>query len=93
MTPPLILRDDEGSRSIVEVDDAICIAAAQQTPRTTAFLRFAPGLVVEVKSRCVNKRRVTVLCIRPQVAVERSPVRVVGSAFGELAKEMGAVPI
>jgi hypothetical protein len=87
MTPPLVLRDEDGYRSIVEVDDAFAVDTSQQSPRVTAFLRFAPGVIVEVKSRCVNKRRVPVLCIRPGVAIESPPVPALGTAFRELAGE------
>jgi hypothetical protein len=85
MTPPLMLRDEEGNRSIIEVDDAFFCSVLQQSPRVTAFLRFAPGVIVEVKSRCLNKRRVPVLCVRPVAAVEPSRAPVLGTAFRELA--------
>jgi hypothetical protein len=88
MTPPLVLRDEEGYRSIVEVDDVFVVATSQQTPRVTAFLRLAPGLIVEVKSRCVNKRRVPVLCIRPGVAIEGPPLPALGTAFRELMRQV-----
>jgi hypothetical protein len=84
MTPPLVLRDEEGYRSIIEVDDSFKVSAPQQTPRVTAFLRFGPGLVIEVKSRCINKRRVTVLCIRPQIAIDPVSVQVFSGDFAHI---------
>ena len=65
MTPPLIVRDRDGLRSIIEVDDVLNTVIHCQSNRTIAFLALAPGLTVHVKSRCVNKRRITVLVIGP----------------------------
>jgi hypothetical protein len=91
MTPPLILRDEEGCRSIIEVDDSFSVSTPQQTPRVTAFLRFAPGVIVEVKSRCVNKRRVQVLCIGPGAAIDKDIIPqspALGVAFREFAGQV-----
>jgi hypothetical protein len=72
MTPPLVLRDDEGFRSIVEVDDSITTTSRLASNRTTAFLVLGPGLSVRIRSRCVNKRRITQLVIEPHDRAERS---------------------
>jgi hypothetical protein len=65
MTPPLVLRCDDGERQIVEVDTGICTTQHSISTRTTAILEVAPGVKISVGSRCINKRRVTLLRIEP----------------------------
>jgi hypothetical protein len=71
MTPPLVLRSDAGDRAIIEVDDEILTEQPHQSNRTTAFLQLAPGLRVQVRSRSVNKRRITLLAISPADVAEQ----------------------
>jgi hypothetical protein len=66
MTPPLILRDEQGETTIVELDDRFVTLAPVHSRRTICFLTLCPGLQISVASRCVNKRRVTRLIIRPR---------------------------
>jgi hypothetical protein len=70
LTPPLVLRSDAGDRAIIEVDDEILIDQPHQSNRTVVFLQLAPGLRIQVRSRSVNKRRVTLLAISPSAVVE-----------------------
>lgn len=66
MTPPLFLRDpSDGSRQIIEVDDSVTTSGLQHSGRTLAFLTLAPGLTVRVRSKCINKRRITWLLVTP----------------------------
>jgi hypothetical protein len=65
MTPPLVLRTDDGERAIIEVDHEIVTDTVGRTNRSTVFLTLAPGLRVQVGSRCLNKHRVTSLRISP----------------------------
>jgi hypothetical protein len=64
MTPPLFLRDDDGQREIVSLDEELLTSRPYRTGRVTVFLRLGPGLQVKVSSRCQNKRRYTALSIR-----------------------------
>jgi len=43
------------------VDDQFEFPEVAWSSRVNAFIEFGPGVVVRVGSRCVNKRRVTVL--------------------------------
>ncbi len=52
-----------GDRGIVMVDDQLEFTELAWSSRVNAFIEFGPGVVVRVGSRCVNKRRVTVLHI------------------------------
>lgn len=65
MTPPLVLRLEDGERQIIDVDTELVTSQPSNSLRTTAFLELAPGLKIRVRSRCLNKRRVTVLTIEP----------------------------
>jgi hypothetical protein len=65
MTPPLVLRKDDGECAIIEVDHEIVTDTVGRTNRSTVFLTLAPGLRVQVGSRCLNKHRVTSLRISP----------------------------
>jgi hypothetical protein len=67
LTPPLVLRCDDGERQIIEVDTEVFILQASRSSRTTAILELAPGLKIRVGSRCLNKHRVTVLRIEPAI--------------------------
>jgi hypothetical protein len=62
-TTPLGLRADNGERMVVMVDEEVRTQGWLRSGRTTAFLVLSPDLVVKVGSRCVNKRRVTVIKI------------------------------
>jgi hypothetical protein len=66
MTPPLVLCDEEGFRSIVELGDHLVTSAPNHSARTTAYITFMPGLTIEVRSKCVNKRRITRLIVSRQ---------------------------
>lgn len=63
MTPPLMLRTDEGDREVVSVDEEFTATTRCVSVRTTAILELAAGVRVTVGSRSINKRRVTVLRI------------------------------
>jgi hypothetical protein len=63
MTPPLMLRDQEGGRECVEVDTELVTTALMQSGRVRAILTLSPGLKVAVGSRCFNKVRVPVIHI------------------------------
>jgi hypothetical protein len=83
MTPPLVLRTQEGGRVIVEVDQyTVTGERVESSGRVTAYLILAPDLRVSVGSRCVNKRRVPVLRIsaRDYIAEETT-----GAAFRDIA--------
>lgn len=85
-TPPLVLRDDHNSTVILLVDHTFITDAIMRTPRTTAFLQLHPGLSITVGSRSINKRRVTVLSIKPtpNCPDESAPT---GSAFSLIRRD------
>jgi len=88
LTPPLFLRNESG-REVVEVDQEIITSELSQSPRTTAFLSLAPGLRIEVGSRCINKRRVTVLRISPKDYKHERPQ--IGDAFEDTRRKWDAL--
>jgi hypothetical protein len=65
LTPPLFLRTEEGDRSIIEVDTQTTITNHCTSTRLSAILRLDPGLDLVIGSRSINKRRVTVIHIKP----------------------------
>lgn len=64
-TPPLSLRDENGEREIIAIDEELVTARACYSGRVTCFLNLGAGLEIRIGSRCVNKRRVTSVTIRP----------------------------
>lgn len=65
LTPPLFLRDSEGNREAIEVDQELFTVVLMQSTRTTAYLQLSDGLRIQVGSRCINKRRVPAIRISP----------------------------
>jgi hypothetical protein len=65
MTPPLSLRDEDGDREIVALDEEAVTQKLCYSGRVTVFLNLAPGLEIKVGSRCVNKRRFASVTIKP----------------------------
>lgn len=63
LTPPLILRDDEGGRECIEVDQELTSNRTLKSGRVSAFLILSSDLRVTLGSRCINKRRVPVINI------------------------------
>ena len=66
LTPPLVLRNDDGERELIEVDQTLTTSEIMRSGRVRALLVLAPGLRVEIGSRSVNKRRLPVITIAPQ---------------------------
>ena len=65
LTPPLILTNtqDSADRTAILVDEELVLEAPHHSGRVRCYLRLGPGLRVRVGSRCVNKRRITVVTI------------------------------
>lgn len=85
MTPPLCLRDQDGGREIVALDEELVTVCPYHSSRVTVFLNLEAGLLCKLSSRCVNKRRVTAVTISPAptaAAVSQAPI---GSGFREIA--------
>ena len=65
LTPPLILTNthDSADRTAILVDEELVLEAPHHSGRVRAYLRLGRGLRVRIGSRCVNKRRITVVTI------------------------------
>lgn len=73
LTPPLILRDDDGGRECIEVDEEHTTSRTLKSGRVSAFLILSSDLRITLGSRCVNKRRVPVINITALAAPIRQP--------------------
>lgn len=64
MTPPLSLRDVDGAREIIALDEELITSKQCYSGRVTLFLNLGPNLHITIGSRCVNKRRLPSVTIR-----------------------------
>lgn len=61
LTPPLILRDSDGERECIEVDQEHTTTRTMMSGRVRAYLILSGDLRITLGSRCVNKQRVPVI--------------------------------